>query len=98
MGFTVAQNRKTIQPRGGTHDRATGSGANTAPLSDGNNPHSLPDSNVGRADFFDRQALLARIVPTPKSPYKSRTYGRGRRLRFYLIYLAFFIILARGRQ
>jgi len=98
MGYTVAQNRKTTQQREVTHDRETRGGVNPPTLSDGNNPHDLPNPDVSRADFFDRQALLARIVPTPKSPYKSRTYGRGRRLRFYLIYLAFFIILARGRQ
>ena len=58
MGYTVAQNRKTIQPRGGTHDRATGSGVDKTPLQYGNHPHSLPDPNVGRADFSNRQALL----------------------------------------
>ena len=54
----VAQNRKTTQKKGGTHDRETRSGVDKTPLQYGNHPHGLPDSNVGRADFFDRQALL----------------------------------------
>ena len=62
----VAQNRKTTQQREVTHDRETGSGANTAPLQYGNHPHGLPDSNVSRADFSNRQALLAKSVPTPR--------------------------------
>ncbi len=58
MGFTVAQNRETIRQRGGTHDRATGSGVNKTPLQHGNNPHGLPNFNASRTDFSDRKTLL----------------------------------------
>ena len=58
MGSTVAQNRETIQRKGGTHDRETGSGANTAPLQYGNHPHNLPNPDASRADFLDRKTLL----------------------------------------
>ena len=79
MGSTVAQNRETTQKRGDTHDRETGSGANTAPLQHGNNPHDLPNPDASRADFFDRQALLARIVPTPEKSLQIKDLGAARK-------------------
>ena len=63
MGSTDAQSLETIQQRGDTHDRETGSGANTAPLQYGNHPHNLHNPDASRADFFDRQTLLARSMP-----------------------------------
>ena len=63
MGSTVAQNRETIQRKGGTHDSGKRSGAITAPLSNGNCENGLSDSHADRADFFDRQALLAITMP-----------------------------------
>ena len=66
MGSTDVQNRETTKKKGGTHDRETGSGANTAPLQYGNHPHNLPNPDASRADFSDRQALLAKSVPTPE--------------------------------
>ena len=59
----VVQSRKTIQQREVTHDTGKRSGAITAPLSDGNCENGLPDSHADRADFFDRQALLAITMP-----------------------------------
>ena len=56
--FTVVLSLKTIKKKGDTHDRETGSGANTAPLQYGNHPHNLPNPDASRADFFDRQTLL----------------------------------------
>ena len=58
MGSTVAQSLKTTKKKGGTHDRATGSGVDKTPLQHGNNPHNLPYPNASRADFSNRQALL----------------------------------------
>ena len=58
MGSTVAQNRKTIQRKGGTHDRATRGGVDKTPLQHGNNPHNLPNPDASRADFSNRKALL----------------------------------------
>ena len=66
MGSTDVQSRETIQQRGATHDRETGSGVDKTPLQYGNHPDDLSDSNVSRSDFFDRKTLLARIVPTPE--------------------------------
>ena len=74
MGSTVALFPKITKKKGGTHDTGKRSGANEAPLPTGNHPHSLPDSNVGRADFSNRKALLKqKACQRPKSPYKSRT-------------------------
>ena len=58
MGYTDAQNRETTKKKGGTHDRATGSGVDKTPLQHGNNPHGLPNSDASRADFLDRKTLL----------------------------------------
>ena len=58
MGSTDAQSLKTTKKKGGTHDRETGSGANTAPLQHGNNPHNLPNPDASRADFSDCKTLL----------------------------------------
>ncbi len=80
MGSTVAQNLETTKKKGDTHDRATRGGADKAPLSDGNCENGLPDSHADRADFSNRQALLTqKACQRPKSPYKSRTYGRQTR-------------------
>ena len=54
----VAQSHRTIQRKGGTHDRETRSGVDKTPLQHGNNPHDLPNFNASRTNFFDRQALL----------------------------------------
>ena len=58
MGSTDAQSLETIQQREVTHDRETGSGANTAPLQYGNHPHNLPNPDASRADFSNRKTLL----------------------------------------
>ncbi len=58
MGSTVAQSLKTTKKKGDTHDRETGSGANTAPLQHGNYPHDLPYPNASRTDFSDCKTLL----------------------------------------
>jgi len=62
MGSTDAQSLETIQQRGDTHDRETGSGANTAPLQHGNYPHDLPYPNASRTDFSNRKTLLKTIT------------------------------------
>lgn len=62
MESTVAQSLKTTKKKGGTHDRKTGSGANTAPLQHGNYPHDLPNFNAGRTDFSDCKTLLKTIT------------------------------------
>jgi len=58
MGSTDVQSRETIQQRGATHDRETGSGVDKTPLQYGNHPHNLPNPDASRTDFSDRKTLL----------------------------------------